>query len=296
MLIFDIIPVNLLYVNKSKYKGVTMLFSITNFNTLYLFKFKAFSLSLSLLAAFFLSFLPGCSVEGSLSNDNFSNATNAQIPTITVQPTNASYTRGNTAKHLSVTAIVNDGEVLNCQWYKNSYSMGNVGGNNFSGGITGSIYHADITHICLNGSINGKNYVSGIVGNIYEGSITWSYPNGNVVDNFLIGGIAGSISNTVITNSAAINPVVAGNWNANRIVGFIDADNDISNSFMLSFMTITPDEDDDAGTDKTQTELKMQTTYANAMISDGLVWKFGNDKADPLKIDSDKNNGYPYFY
>jgi hypothetical protein len=52
----------------------------------------------------------------------------------------------------------------------------------------------------------------------------------------------------------------------------------------------------DAGTDKTDTELKTQTTYSNATASGGLGWLFGNDDLNPWKIEAGKNNGYPYLY
>ncbi|MDR1911471.1 MAG: hypothetical protein LBQ52_03880 [Helicobacteraceae bacterium] len=45
------------------------------------------------------------------------------------------------------------------------------------------------------------------------------------------------------------------------------------------------------GTNKSDSELITRSTY-----EDGLGWRFGDDDANPWKINSDKNNGYPYLY
>ena len=52
---------------------------------------------------------------------------NAAIPTITVQPVNASYTQGETATPLSVEASVSDGGTLSYQWYSNSFDENSQG-------------------------------------------------------------------------------------------------------------------------------------------------------------------------
>ncbi len=52
---------------------------------------------------------------------------NAEMPNITVQPQNATYTQGNTATALSVAASVSDGGTLSYQWYQNT-------GNSTTGG------------------------------------------------------------------------------------------------------------------------------------------------------------------
>lgn len=66
------------------------------------------------------------------------NAADAETPNITDHPDNASYTVGDTATHLSVTASVSGGGTLSYQWYSNTAN------NNTSGtkidGATGSTY------------------------------------------------------------------------------------------------------------------------------------------------------------
>jgi hypothetical protein len=56
-------------------------------------------------------------------------------------------------------------------------------------------------------------------------------------------------------------------------------------------MTITPNgSSGNGGTDKTDAELKTQSTYT------GLGWLFGNNDSSPWKIDANKNGGLPYLY
>jgi hypothetical protein len=73
----------------------------------------------------------------------------------------------------------------------------------------------------------------------------------------------------------------------------------ISNNFALNTMTVTGSTGNNAGTSKTITNLKTQSTYSNPVNGDGnggLGWKFGNNDANPWKIVSNKNNGLPYLY
>jgi quinol monooxygenase YgiN len=112
-------------------KGHTMSISTIKLNILCLFKFKA-SLSLSLLAAFFLSFfLIGCGGGGSSDNGGKSvppvTTIDAKIPTITSQPVSAIYAQGDIASPLSITAIANDEGTLSYQWYENNANSNNGG-------------------------------------------------------------------------------------------------------------------------------------------------------------------------
>jgi hypothetical protein len=103
----------------------------------------------------------------------------------------------------------------------------------------------------------------------------------------------------IVTGNAAINPSVSGASDVNRIVGYIDGGNTTSNNFALNTMTVTGKTNGNAGTSKTITNLKTQSTYSNPVNGDGnggLGWKFGNDENNPWKIDPYKNNGLPYLY
>lgn len=66
------------------------------------------------------------------------NAADAETPNITDHPDNASYTVGDTATHLSVTASVSDGGNLFFQWYSNT-ANNNTNGTKIDG-ETGSTY------------------------------------------------------------------------------------------------------------------------------------------------------------
>jgi hypothetical protein len=94
----------------SKKSGLIMSISTIKLNIFCLFKFKA---PPSLLVAFFLI---GCGGGGSSDGNN--PPIDAQTPTITTQPINASYIQNATAIPLSVTANITDGGVLSYQWYK----------------------------------------------------------------------------------------------------------------------------------------------------------------------------------
>jgi hypothetical protein len=99
-----------------------------------LFKFKLFSLSLSLSQIIkFLVFLSvlflliGCGGGGGNSESSPTNMVNAQTPIIAVQPISASYTKDATATALSVSANVNDAGTISYQWYSNTVNSNENG-------------------------------------------------------------------------------------------------------------------------------------------------------------------------
>ncbi|MDR3177506.1 MAG: hypothetical protein LBT96_00840 [Campylobacteraceae bacterium] len=211
-----------------------------------------------------------------------------------------SYSTGNISGYQHVGGIVGDvgyGSVTN------SYSTGNVNGSyQYIGGIAGGINYGSITNSYSAGNISGNdNYVGGIAGIISYGSVTNSYSTGSVNGYYYIGGIIGHITySSTVQNNAAINPSVTGNNYVNRVAGGIDSTNTASNNFALDTMSggssggFSNDGDINYhGTDKTDVELKTQTTYSDA-VGGGLGWKFGNDAANPWKIN--EGNSYPYLY
>jgi hypothetical protein len=112
-----------------------------------------------------------------------------------------------------------------------------------------------------------------------------------------VGGIVGRVYSSTIKNNAAISREVNGSANVNRIVGYIDSGS-VQNNFALDTMTtngggVFSDEGDPSyhGTSKTDSDLKSQSTYES-----DLGWRFGNNDANPWKINSDKNGGFPYLY
>jgi uncharacterized repeat protein (TIGR02543 family) len=197
----------------------------------------------------------------------------------------------------------------------NSYSVASVGssgisGSNYVGGIAGYANSMTMTNIysavSVNGGTIGWDYgVGGIVGTVNSVKIINSYSTGSVSggNGSNTGGIVGitKSSDTVITNSAAINPSVTGNNSVNRIVGNMLSGTTpiVLNNFALDTMTVTGTTNGYAGTDKTATELRTQSTYSDPINGDGLGglgWKFGNDDDNPWKMDPTKNDGLPYLY
>ncbi|MDR0407746.1 MAG: hypothetical protein LBH45_02340 [Campylobacteraceae bacterium] len=196
------------------------------------------------------------------------------------------------------------GNVFNSATIQNSYATGSVSGNSRVGGIAGSVETGSaITNSYTMGSISGNSFVGGIAGNVYNSAtIQNSYAAGSISGTYqYVGGIAGYLfDGSTIQNSAAINPSVTGTDNVNRVVGYIRNDygvNIVSNNFALDTMSVTGTISGNAGTSKTDAELKTQTTYEDVINGDGLGgldWSFGEDKDNPWKID--EGSGYPYLY
>jgi hypothetical protein len=191
----------------------------------------------------------------------------------------------------------------------NSYTKGNINGTMVVGGIAGSLNNnSGISNSYSAASVTGSSTnIGGIAGSASRSKISNSYAVGNVnspYDN--VGGIVGLVQNsTEIINNAAINNLITGTPDANRIVGDITtADNTVKNNFALGSMTVNSAIYNGAtnernGTSKTMPELKTQSTYSSQVNGDGLGglgWKFGNDASNPWKIDANKNGGLPYLY
>jgi hypothetical protein len=189
----------------------------------------------------------------------------------------------------------------------NCYVTGNISGTMHNiGGIVGYMTGGTIINSYSTANVNSSvGNVGGIVGDILDGTITNSYSMGNISGTSSISGIVGIIygSSATITNNAAINPLVTSNNFVNRIVATINGSivPTVSNNFALDTMIVTGNANGNgnAGTDKTATELRTQSTYSDPVNGDGLGglgWKFGNDEANPWKMDPTKNDGLPYLY
>ncbi|MDR1461289.1 MAG: hypothetical protein LBI78_06560 [Campylobacteraceae bacterium] len=214
----------------------------------------------------------------------------------------------------SIAGMVNDSSITN------SYSTGDVSGGSFIGGIAGDIFKGEITNSYSNGDISGSSYIGGITGelsisadivnsyskgNISGGSfvggiagiagisasIINSYSMGNISGNNYIGGIAGEVSmSATVLHNVAINQIINGS-NANRIVGY-NSGGTVHDNFALNIIKVNDSSmvsnNNLNGEDKSDMELKIQSTYEN------LSWRFGNYKINPWKID--ESSSYPYFY
>jgi uncharacterized repeat protein (TIGR02543 family) len=185
----------------------------------------------------------------------------------------------------------------------NSYVTGSVSGSvGWVGGIVGAIASGgSITNSYSAVNVSGGTNAGGITGSAISIIITNSYSTGNISGTQHVGSIVGQIGgNGTTANNAAISHSVIGTNNVNRIAGYIYSPTPTaSNNFALDTMTVTGPTDGYAGTDKTATELRTQSTYSDPINGDGLGglgWKFGNDEDNPWKIDPTKNDGLPYLY
>jgi hypothetical protein len=214
-----------------------------------------------------------------------------------------SYSTGNVRGVGSVGGIA--GVVYSASSIINSYSTGNVSATgDHVGGIAGQVNgESFITNSYARGNVNGNERVGGIAGYVDFSNITNSYSTGNInATGAYAGGIVGYVYAYIIINNAAINQEVNGLSSVNRIVGIrftgSISGGAVQNNFAFSGMSTNlyyfSDVSDPAkhGTSITSIDaFRSQSTYEN-----DLGWKFGNDDANPWKINSDKNNGYPYLY
>jgi len=207
----------------------------------------------------------------------------------------ASSYSGGIAGRVGVTGISNNNKI------NNSYSTGDI----------------DATSLSFGGGAWPR--AGGIAGFVITGAITDSYSSGNInashynraVGSSYAGGIVGDASgNITITGCAAINKnIIAGSltgsfvgmYNVGRVTGSA-LGNAISNNFALNVMTVSGGAEfktdvRNHGVDKTEPQLKTQSTYSSAVNGDGfggLGWKFGTNDDNPWKMPS--GGGYPIFY
>ena len=185
----------------------------------------------------------------------------------------------------------------------------------YSGGIAGYVNSGRITDCYSSRDITtsssdmyGDTYSGGIAGYATGNIITNCYSSGNISSSnsssyadVYSGGIAGYAQNSQINNSAAITSAISAKTGAGRIAGGINTGNSaaISNNFALSTMIAAGSAPLNTGSSyhgvsKTDTELKTQSTYSNAVNGDGmggLDWKFGD--GNPWKM---SGGGYPIFF
>ncbi|MDR1976914.1 MAG: hypothetical protein LBQ18_08005 [Campylobacteraceae bacterium] len=178
----------------------------------------------------------------------------------------------------------------------NSYSVGSIRGTTHVGGIAGYIQISSaITNSYFVGNISGTYYAGGIAGYIKQNSrIATSYSMANISAYIGVGGIAGYVIESNINNNAAIHQEVNATSVVNRISGYVSSSNKVSNNFALSSTRIVIEgANGNAGTLKSDAELKAEMTYSDAVNGNGkggLGWDFETI----WKID--EGEGYPYLY
>jgi len=109
----------------------------------------------------------------------------------------------------------------------NSYSTGEVRGNNNVGGLAGTLNQdGSITNCYSASKVSGNNFAGGLAGMVQRGNITNSYSTGEVSGANTVGGIAGHVEDSGmpegISNNAALNSrlTAANGTNIGRIVGY----------------------------------------------------------------------------
>ena len=197
-----------------------------------------------------------------------------------------------------------------------------------AGGIVGLVHSSTITNSYSTGNVSvssydtspssiSSSYAGGIAGQAYVNStITNSYSTGSIsasapssASSAYAGGIAGDAygHGFTITDNATINNNIAAGDYAGRIAGNITVDYGyvvvIENNLALDAI-VAPGaakfNSADArlhGVDRSDTQLRTQSTYTNAINGDGLGglgWKFGNNDDNPWQMPS--GGGYPIFY
>ena len=191
-----------------------------------------------------------------------------------------------------ITGYVNSGTITECYSARDvssssiASSMSSFEAYAYSGGIAGYASGSYITNCYSRG-----NNITSSAATYYSSSYSYS------------GGIAGYAYNTRIYDSAAAASAITARTGAGRIAGYINTGNSaaISNNFALSTMIAAGSAALNTGAsyhgvNKTDAQLKQQSTYSNTINGDGLGglgWKFGTNDANPWKMPS---GGYPIFY
>jgi len=143
---------------------------------------------------------------------------NAEIPSITDQPTDANFNVGDTAVPLTVTASVTDGGTLSYQWYSNTTNSttggSSVGSNSNSYTplitMTGTTYYyVEITNTITNngdGGVKTASVTSGVAA-VTVTSVPFTYPIGFVANNISINGVTATGVISPGSNQTAGTPI-----------------------------------------------------------------------------------------
>jgi hypothetical protein len=206
---------------------------------------------------------------------------------------------------IKVSGNYNTGEIIATSDNTNAYSGGILGHQN-SGSISENYNIGDISATT---SASSRVYAAGIVGYQYGGTISGNYNTGDITatststGTVYAAGIAGYMNGSrTITKNAAANSNVTGsslnpdNITINRILAYTSGTPTTPLvNFALDTMSATFfDSIAQHGTDKTDTELKTESTYSADTSANGLGWKFGNDNENPWKMP--EGSDYPLLY
>jgi hypothetical protein len=168
-----------------------------------------------------------------------------------------------------------------------------------TGGIVGYANGGFVLYSYSEGNVIGTTDVGGIVGRVNADQISYSYSTASINGYDYVGGIAGFAKQSAVTNNAAINPLVDGSFDVNRVIGYDTNALTTLNNFALNTMMVSGTVIDDVGgldgAGKKVDEFKLKATYLN-----GLDWYFGGRNIVIIGI-GDKAwvipaNSYPKLY
>ena len=177
--------------------------------------------------------------------------------------------------------VIIGSNVINC------YATGVIEANAIVGGVVGSVgYSSSITNCYSTCTVKGDNQIGGVVGWAGDDSnVTNCYAAGMIEGNYIAGGVAGGYSDNIITNCAALNPIIkrtsgtaSSFW---RVAFSLTLSDNIALEDMEALGGITfgaGTANNQNGADITVTQAKEQATYED------LDWEFGNSDTSPWKM------------
>jgi hypothetical protein len=118
---------------------------------------------------------------------------------------------------------------------RDSYSTGNMTGDDFVGGLVGDTFAGTVSNSYSTGSVTGDKYVGGLVGE-NSGNVTNSYATGSVSGNFTTGGLVG-LNYGPVSDSYSTGSVTGSGDNVGGLVGSNIDLGTVSNSYSTGSVT-----------------------------------------------------------
>ncbi len=150
----------------------------------------------------------------------------------------------------------------------------NITGKDYVSGLAG--YNTgNISNTYSTGNVTGNNFVGSLVGTSNNGDISNSYSTGNVTGNLAVGGIAGSNTGDISNSYSTGN--VTGNSSVGGLLGSNTSGGTVSNSY---WNTETSEQVTSAGSNasfgKTSAEMKIEATFLGWDFTDTWKIKFNS--------------------
>jgi len=171
----------------------------------------------------------------------------------------------------------------------NSYSTGNVAGEEFIGGLVGfnGGEVGTVSNSYSSANVTGYEFVGGLVGGS-EGIMSNSYSTGSVTGERQVGGLVGENRGTVSDSYSTGN--VTGDVNVGGLVGANEEEGTVSDSFWD--IETSGQATSDGGTGKTTAQMKSIATFSGAswniiavapdQTNDDYTWNIVDDETYPF--------------